>query len=184
MILETERLVLRPHTIADFEGCLALWRDPGVVAAITGRAATEEDVWTRVLRYIGHWAALGYGYWAFIEKATGDYVGQGGFADFKREMHPPLETPESGWALRDSAAGKGYATEAMGAALAFADAHFEGGTCCIIDPDNAPSLRVAAKLGYREALRTTYKDKPTLVFTRPTPAANPRSNRPHPPGRR
>ena len=167
MIVETERLVLRPHTSADFDECRALWRDPGVVAAIAGRASTQEEVWTRVLRYIGHWAALGYGYWAFVEKSSGAFIGEGGFADFKREMSPPLTIPESGWALRDSASGKGYATEAMGAALAFADSSFETGTCCIIDPGNAPSLRVAAKLGYREALRTAYKDKPTLLFTRP-----------------
>lgn len=167
MIVETDRLILRPHTIADFDDCLALWRDPGVADAIAGRASTQEEVWTRVLRYIGHWAALGYGYWAFEEKSTGAFIGECGFADFRREMSPPLAAPESGWALRDSAAGKGYATEAMGAALAWADARFKTETCCIIDPANAPSLRVAAKLGYSETLRTTYKDKPTMVFTRP-----------------
>jgi hypothetical protein len=31
---------------------------------------------------------------------------------------------------------------------------------------NAPSLRVAAKCGYRELARTTYKGEPTVVLER------------------
>ena len=35
-----------------------------------GEVPTAEAVWARLLRYIGHWQALGYGYWAVFEKAT------------------------------------------------------------------------------------------------------------------
>jgi hypothetical protein len=34
--------------------------------------------------YIGHWALMGFGYWVIEEKATGEFVGDVGFADFKR----------------------------------------------------------------------------------------------------
>lgn len=40
---------------------------------------------------------------------------------------------------------------------------------CIIDPGNAPSIRVAEKMGFREIARTTYKGSPTIVFRRPRP---------------
>ncbi len=36
-----------------------------------GEKPTTESVWSRLLRYIEHWQALGYGYWAVFEKTTG-----------------------------------------------------------------------------------------------------------------
>jgi hypothetical protein len=39
-------------------------------------------------------------------------------------------------------------------------------TCCIISPDNLPSLRVAEKNGYVEATRTLYKGDPIIIFKR------------------
>jgi RimJ/RimL family protein N-acetyltransferase len=38
---------------------------------------------------------------------------------------------------------------------------------CIIDEGNAASMRVAAKCGFREWTRATYKGTPTLLFERP-----------------
>jgi len=37
---------------------------------------------------------------------------------------------------------------------------------CIIAPENAASLNVAAKMGFREAARTTYKGEPTVMLYR------------------
>ena len=39
-------------------------------------------------------------------------------------------------------------------------------TVCVISPDNLASLRVAAKLGYREIGRADFKDHQILVFER------------------
>ena len=39
-------------------------------------------------------------------------------------------------------------------------------TVCIISPDNLASLRVAARLGYREIGRTDFKTHPIIVFER------------------
>ena len=36
-----------------------------------------------------------------------------------------------------------------------------------IDPANLPSLRVAAKLDFREVAHTTWRELPTIVFRRP-----------------
>ncbi len=104
-----------------------------------------------MLRYVGHWALLGYGFWAIEEKASGAYIGDAGIADFKREIDSPLNgCPEVGWALTPPARGKGYATEAMQAITAWGDARFKGATTvCIIDPENQPSIRVAEKSGYK-----------------------------------
>jgi RimJ/RimL family protein N-acetyltransferase len=166
--IETHRLILRGHTLEDFEALHAMWTEPDVYRYITGRPSTREESWSRLLRYIGHWTLLGYGYWVVEERATAAFVGEMGFADFHRDMDPPLEgRPELGWILKKSAHGKGYATEALTAIAAWGDAHFgEKETACMIAPENTASIRVAEKIGFVEKLQTTYKGEPTLVFYR------------------
>ena len=167
-VIETERLRLRAHRLTDFADCLALWNEPTVYRHITGKPGTEGEVWGRILRYIGHWAALGFGYWAIEDKVTGQFIGEVGFGDYKREIEPPLTgMPELGWVLSPAWHGKAYGTEAVGAALAWGDAHFgRRRICCIAAPENIASLRLAAKFGFREALRTTYLGDPTILFIR------------------
>jgi RimJ/RimL family protein N-acetyltransferase len=166
--IETHRLILRGHTLEDFEALHAMWTEPDVYRYITGRPSTREESWSRLLRYIGHWTLLGYGYWVVEERATAAFVGEMGFADFHRDMDPPLEgRPELGWILKKSAHGKGYATEALTAIAAWGDAHFgEKETACMIAPENTASIRVAEEIGFVEKLQTTYKGEPTLVFYR------------------
>ena len=87
-VLETERLRLRGHRLDDFAASSAMWADEVVTRYIGGRPFTEEEVWARLLRYVGHWALVGYGYWVLEEKATGAFVGEMGFGDFKRDIQP------------------------------------------------------------------------------------------------
>lgn len=171
--LDTPRLALRGHTLADLAECAAMWADPVVTRHVGGRPATEEEVWARVLRYAGLWALLGFGYWVVRERATGRFVGEVGLADFRRAVTPPLDgAPEAGWALAAWAHGRGFATEAVGAALAWGDAHLRAArTVCLIAPGNAGSVRVAEKCGFREAARAAYQGRETAVFERLTPRA-------------
>jgi RimJ/RimL family protein N-acetyltransferase len=168
VVIETERLVLRPHTRADFDDSAALWADPDVTRFITGRPSTAEEVWQRLLRYAGGWSLMGFGYWAICERENGRFIGEGGFADLRREFNPPFDgAPEIGWALSPSAQGQGYALEATRAMTAWGDDRFDGArTVCLIGPDNAPSLRLAGKLGYTEYARTLYRGEPVILFER------------------
>jgi RimJ/RimL family protein N-acetyltransferase len=170
-ILQTERLVLRGHTLADFDESAAMWGDPLVARYIGGRPSTAEEVWARVLRYAGLWALLGYGYWVVRERASGRFVGEVGLADFHREVTPPLgDAPEAGWVLAAWAHGQGYATEAVRAALSWADAHLAAPrTVCLIAPANGASIHVAEKCGYREWARGTYKGEESIIYERPRP---------------
>jgi RimJ/RimL family protein N-acetyltransferase len=167
-VIETERLLLRPHRAEDFDALAAMWADPVVVQYIGGRPSTTEESCARLLRYAGHWALFAFGYWAIEERASGRYAGDVGLADFRREMTPSLDgTPEAGWVLAPWAHGRGFATEAVRAALAWGDANLAAtATVCIIDPPHAASFRVAHKCGYVEQHRTTYKGQPIVVLRR------------------
>ncbi|PZR64925.1 MAG: GNAT family N-acetyltransferase, partial [Chloroflexi bacterium] len=50
----------------------------------------------------------GYGFWAAIEKSTGDFLG---WFHFRPAESAPEDEPELGYRLRAGAWGKGYATE-------------------------------------------------------------------------
>jgi RimJ/RimL family protein N-acetyltransferase len=167
-ILETGRLTLRGHRLDDFAHCAAMWADPVVTRYIGGKPRTEEESWTRLLRYVGHWSLLGFGYWVAEENATGNFVGEIGFGDYKRDLQPSLKgVPEIGWVLASQAQGRGYATEAVRAVVEWGDSNLSPArTACIIVPENVPSIRVAVKCGYRESGSTTYKGEPTLMFVR------------------
>jgi RimJ/RimL family protein N-acetyltransferase len=166
--LSTPRLTLRPHARADFADSISLWSDPDVTRHIGGRPFTREEIWSRLLRYVGHWAVLGYGYWTVRETASDRFIGEVGFADFQRDLDPSFgDAPEAGWVLAPWSHGKGFATEAVRAALAWADRELRAPrTVCMIDGANRASLRVAEKCGYVEWTRATYKGAEVLLFER------------------
>jgi RimJ/RimL family protein N-acetyltransferase len=167
-MLHSPRLLLRPHRAADLDACAAMWAHPEVTKHIGGRVLSRNETWKGILQYAGLWTVLGYGYWAIEEISSGDFVGDVGFADFYREIEPSIAgIPEAGWALHPRFFGRGYATEALRAALQWGDENLNSDrTVCIIAPENAASIRVAEKNGYRQILQTTYKDEATLLFDR------------------
>jgi RimJ/RimL family protein N-acetyltransferase len=165
-VVETARLVLRAHTRDDLADSTALWGDARTVRFIGGVPFTPEEVWIRLLRHVGHWALLGYGYWVVRERATGRFVGEVGLADLHRELAPALDAPEMGWVIAPWAHGQGFATEAVKGSLAWSDATLGPRTTCIIEEGHAASMRVAEKCGYRVVARTTYKGSPTVVLAR------------------
>jgi RimJ/RimL family protein N-acetyltransferase len=166
-VVETERLRLRGPRLEDFDSSAELWADPAVTRFIFGKPSARDDSWMRFLKNVGHWQLLGFGYWAVEEKSSGRMVGEIGFSELKRDIKPSLEgIPEAGWVLASSVHGKGFASEAVSAALAWGDRKFQGPTVCTINPENTASIRVAQKCGYREVVRTTYKGAPIIQFRR------------------
>lgn len=169
-IIETERLRLRAHRAEDFAASHALWSDPAITRFIGGATSSEQQSWFRLLRYAGQWPISGFGYWAIEDKASGEFAGEAGFADFKRAIRDDMrDVPEIGWVVAPRFQGQGYAKEAVRAIVAWGDERLSGDrTVCMIDPQNAPSIRVARACGYREFDRDEYLGSPVLFFERRT----------------
>ena len=151
--LLTPRLRLRPPTIDHFPQCLALWSDPAVTQYIGGAPHAGEQIWARLLRYIGHWQALGFGYWVVETIADNRFVGEVGFSDYRRDIEPRFDgTPEMGWVLSPSAQGQGFAGEATEAALAWRDATLPGDET--VDRENGRRCGSESPLARGEAVGT------------------------------
>ena len=111
VFLETERLVLRRFTSADADLLASLDADPDVMHFVTGgvptsRAEIESDFLPAFLGYYQRYE--GFGFWAAVEKATGDFLG---WFHFRPRPDAAPGEVELGYRLRRTAWGRGYATE-------------------------------------------------------------------------
>jgi RimJ/RimL family protein N-acetyltransferase len=167
-VLDTPRLRLRGHRHDDLPQCVAMWADPDVTRFIGADPSNEQRTWARLLGYVGHWALMGFGYWVIEQRDSGEFVGEVGLADFKRDIAPAMRgSPELGFALVPRFHGKGYATESAKAVLAWADAQLRcPRSVCLIDPQNTASLRVVTKCGYEVFEQGTYVGRAVLFLAR------------------
>ncbi|HZO35137.1 MAG TPA: GNAT family N-acetyltransferase [Gaiellaceae bacterium] len=144
-LLETERLRLRRFRDEDRD-IVARWNaDPAFTEHLSGVQTREQsdagfDRWQR------HWDEHGFGLLAIEWAATGELIGRTGPA-FHRAW--PAD-PEVGWGLDPAWWGRGIATEAGSAAVAWA---FGGlgfaRVVSIATEANVASRRVMARLGFR-----------------------------------
>ena len=103
-------------------------------------------------------------------KTDGAYVGSVGVVDYQRDLDPPFDAPEFAWGVGGAFQGKGFAREGVDAALAWVDGVFAAPcTVCMISPDNAPSLKLAARVGFKSYAEGAYKDGPVQLLQRRRP---------------
>lgn len=165
--LSTDRLLLTLPVPADLDDLAALNADPAVMGPIGAAVQSREQSWHRLLRYVGHWQLLGYGHWIVRDAGTGAFLGSVGLMDSRRDSTPLFEREvETGWAFVPAAHGRGYAGEACAAMLGWADARRIARTVCMVAPDNAPSLRLAGRLGYRNGVEGSYAGKAIVLLER------------------
>jgi RimJ/RimL family protein N-acetyltransferase len=163
VFLETERLVLRRFTRADVDNLFELDSDPGVMRYINGGKPTprheiENDILPAFLDYYGRFE--GYGFWAAIEKSTGEFVG---WFHLRPNRGASLDEPELGYRLRRSAWGNGYATE--GSRALIRKAFTELGVRRVVAETmvvHAASRRVMEKAGL-ELVRIFHQEWPDRI---------------------
>jgi RimJ/RimL family protein N-acetyltransferase len=169
VFLETDRLVLRRFTGADVDAVVDLDSDPEVMRYLTGgqptsRELVREEIIPRWLAYYDRYE--GYGFWAAIEKSTGQFLGWFHFRPPPAGLGSDgaaVVGVELGYRLRRAAWGKGYATEGSRALIrkGFTDLGVErvyAQTMVV----NTGSRRVMEKAGLRY-VRTFHQDWPEQI---------------------
>jgi RimJ/RimL family protein N-acetyltransferase len=159
--LATHRLTLRGFTAADLDALAPIYADPQVSRYIGDRTpADRAATWRALAGMLGHWQLRGYGMWALIEQATGRLIGRAGL--YNPEGWPGLE---AGWLLARDRWGRGFATEAGHAILAYAFTQLSAEhVISLIHPANTASIRVAERLGERLERKMDLKGQPALVY--------------------
>lgn len=140
--LETERLILRPTALEDFERWAEFQGDAETTRFIGGPKSPAE-VWRVMMSVAGAWALTGESFFSVVERSTGQWIGRVG-------PWTPYQWPgrEIGWSLHRDAMGKGYALEAAGATMDYAfDVLGWDDVIHSIDPENLASQALAARLG-------------------------------------
>lgn len=146
-VLETARLRLEPIDDHHFDAVLAMNADPVVMRYITGAAQTPDEARAMIVRIKARWAEWGYGWWALIERDSGQLVGMACLQHFAGDASSQHEI---GWRLVQSAWGRGYASEAAQAIVAHAFSVVQAPlVAAVAHPDNAASQKVMRRLGMR-----------------------------------
>ncbi|MGB3553605.1 MAG: GNAT family N-acetyltransferase [Jannaschia sp.] len=136
--LGTERLILRPHRLSDFEAYAALFASDR--AAYIVNTPSRRNAWYSFTADVAGWPLHGFGQWA-IDLRDNTHVGQTGLS---RPDHFP-ET-EIGWLIYEGHEGRGYATEAARAVLGWARPRIPS-LVSYITPGNTRSRALASRLG-------------------------------------
>lgn len=144
--LATERLRLRAWTEDDLAPFAALNADPRVMAHFP-KCLDRAESDAMVARIHAHLARHGFGWWAVEVPAVARFIGFVGLSvpSFQAPFTPCVEI---GWRLAAEHWGRGYATEAARAALAFGfnDVGLEE-IVSFTAPANLPSRAVMERLG-------------------------------------
>ncbi|HEX3943054.1 MAG TPA: GNAT family N-acetyltransferase [Rhizomicrobium sp.] len=167
--LETSRLILRGPKLSDFDVYAAQGADPAFMRHMgDGGLRSEEDSWSSFLRMVGTWQLLGYGSWIIEDRQSGAFVGNVGYIQRKRDRGPDLrDLPEMGWGIASEFAGKGYATEAVMAALQWGRENLGPvRVTALTSEDNIASIRVAEKCGFRVFRRGLSAGRQRIFFDR------------------
>lgn len=164
--LATDRLLLVPPSLDLFDAHAAIFADPRVTAHIGGGPRSRSDSWRGYCQAAGQWMLLGYGYWSVLDRASRQVIGNAGLGRFERGIDALGGGPEMGWAFGADWWGRGIASEAGTAITGWADATLAAELRCLITLDNAPSLRVAAKLGFAEVAQVVDQGDACVVMGR------------------
>lgn len=147
--LRTARLDLRVPVRADLAAMEAIVAHPS-----TGRylrpSFHRADHFTRVCRNAGSWLLYEYGAFTVRQRGSEDVIGNCGIFHTWRGLGEDFDdSPEAGWILRHDRIGRGLASEAMNAAFEwFERMHGPRRVVCMIAVENAPSIKLAGKLGF------------------------------------
>jgi RimJ/RimL family protein N-acetyltransferase len=167
-VLRTDRLELWGPVATDLPDLHAMMQSEVTRHFLGTWEPSWADMHARLLRNVGSWALYGYGAFMVRERGHPAIVGNCGVFHSWRGLGADFDDqPEAGWIIAANKAGLGYVGEAMQAVFAWFDAeHGPRRTVCMIDPGNAPSIRLADRFGYMPLRDAEFGGEPVRLFER------------------
>lgn len=156
---------LRPFREGDAEAMLRVYGDPEVMRWVGhGAVGSIEVVRSMLQQYMAHQQLHGFAFWAVVDRATGQVIGDGGLA---RTIGGEIEM---GYTLARDAWGHGKGTEVAAIAAHTAlDVLGFSRVRALVEPENARSQRVLLGLGFTREGSTIAFGRPHEVFVRRPP---------------
>ena len=144
IIFETDRLFVRELEEQDLEPFIQINQDPDVMKHI-GAPRSREEVIELVKKAQEMYAEKkGFGRWAVIEKASGDYAGS-----FMLRWSDKISGVELGYSFLKEYWGKGYATELVLSGVEYAfNLDNVGEILAIVEKIHPTSEKVLRKSGF------------------------------------
>ncbi len=169
--LYSDRLMLRPLDLSDFNAAHALTVEDDMRRFLGPTPSSEEESFQRLLRGAGCWALFGFGTFAVIEKDTGALIGTNGLFCGKRGLGADFDPfPEAGWVIAADRWGQGFAYESARAIHEWMDSvHAPPRTVCIINDENTASVKIAKRLGYSAIGEAVYRQEAIMRYARIRP---------------
>jgi len=159
VMLETERLLLRPLREEDLDDYARFAADPETMQYVGG-TLTRTEAWKQMAAILGHWQLRGYGLWAVEHRESRIFIGRIGFIN--PDGWPGFEL---GWLLGREYWGNGFATEGARTALEYAFKELaQPHVISLIHPANARSARVAERLGEKIEGKTELQGEEVLIY--------------------
>ena len=148
--LSTARTTLRPFLASDVSEAFRWFSDPDVMRFIPGGAdKTLEQSAARIARYTDHEARHGFSKWIILDRESGAAIGDAGFFRL-----PDSDRVELGYRLSLPSWNCGIATEVAARWVEVAHSWYGFETVyCFALPENASSIRVMEKVGFRYSHR-------------------------------
>ena len=109
LLLETERLILRPMLETDVDALYLIFSDPKVMASFGGSLFTRQQMESWLQRNLDHQNEHGYGLFSVILKETGELIGDCGLEQMEIDGD---KAAELGYDFRSDYWNQGFATEA------------------------------------------------------------------------
>ena len=155
-ILETERLLVRETTVEDVDAFYRIYSEPSITQYTDNLYPDPEDERQYARDYIEKmYTFYEFGVWTVVEKKSGEVIGRAGIS-----YREGFDLPELGFVIGVPWQGRGYAHEVCSAILDYVREQFDFQEVqALVEPENAVSLKLCAKLGMKEAERVTVKEK-------------------------
>jgi ribosomal-protein-alanine N-acetyltransferase len=159
-VLRTDRLTLRQLVPDDAQAMFDLNADPEVRRFVPDAPQASVDAERRALEdYQAVYRDHGFARWATIETSSGEWLG---WCGLRRQ---PDGEVDLGYRFRRATWGRGFATEAARASLAYGfDTLGLARIVAVVQAGNATSIRVLEKLGLRREQPTTFGHAPAFLW--------------------